>query len=115
MNSIIFDNDDNFNGREVDCDSGSGGEVDGGGCEGEVDCGDSGGEVDGACCEGEAHCGDSGGEVNGGGRGSENDVGGCGGEVDGGGSGSEIDSCSFDSYLLSWRTKEYKLSINLNF
>ena len=40
---IIFDNDGNFKGREVDCDGGSGGEV---------GCGDSGGEVDGACCEG---------------------------------------------------------------
>ena len=57
MNFIIFDNDDNFNGCEVDSDGGFGGEVDGGGCEGEVDCGDSGGEV------------------NGGGRGSENDAG----------------------------------------
>ena len=68
-----FDNDGNFNGREVDCDGGSGGKVDGGCCEGEVDCGDSGGEVNGGSC------------------GSENDVGGCGGEVDGGGCGSEID------------------------
>ena len=65
LNFIIFHNDDNFNGREVDCDGGSGGEVDGGGCEGEVDCGDSGGEIDGDGCEGEVDCGDSGGEVNG--------------------------------------------------
>ena len=68
MNFIIFDNDDDFNGREVDCDGGSGVEVDGGACEGEDDCGDSRGEV------------------NGGGHGSENDVGGCGDQVDGGGS-----------------------------
>ena len=52
----------------VDCNGGSGGEVDGGGFEGEADCDDSGGEVDDACCEGDC--------------GSEIGVGGSGGEVD---------------------------------
>ena len=39
-------------GPEVNCDGSCGGEVDGGGFEDEVDCGDSGVEVDVACCEG---------------------------------------------------------------
>ena len=99
-NFIIFDNDQNFKGREDDCDGGSGGEVDGGAFEGEVDCGESGGKVDSACCEGEIDCGDSGGEVNGGSRGSENDVGSCGGEVDGNDCSSER-YCNFNLKKMS--------------